>query len=537
MKSINSKLAYFVFFLTLGISTNLQATIYQTVKNGSWKSKTVWSPSKPNMSWGFNDTIRINHTVNMNLNLTVFGRLEITANGALSSNSKSITTKGNSVFVNNGTLYCKEFTADWGNTYVENNGVFTVKSEMELNENNFVNNGTVLVKGEFTNNTNSLITNNLNAIFTVNDEATNKSKIVNAGSLVFKDKYETSWSDSLLNSGTIDFQDKVENKGFMQNTGTITVSDEFESDYSSVINNSGNFTVSDKFENKGTITNSGTLTVNDKFENKYNINNYNTINIADDLTNEYHTIVNNGVINVVKDLENKGTITNDGGLYVDGAVTLNSGNITGSGDLCNTDGVTDPTAGAKGVTCDVCGGEGSTLPVNLVSFQAEANNGMVKISWATASEVNNDYFEVLRSVDGSNFESIGQVQGNGNSNVLLSYELTDENPASGINYYMLKQVDFDGTTVNSNIVEVENTLSLEAKLYPNPIRSGNNLNIKLSEMGHKTIEVYNVSGQLVRSIETEEMDAQINTNQLVKGMYIVRIIWNTNMLTEKIQIR
>lgn len=85
------------------------------------------------------------------------------------------------------------------------------------------------------------------------------------------------------------------------------------------------------------------------------------------------------------------------------------------------------------------------LPVELLGFFAEYKNRKVELSWATAAELNNDYFSVQRSGDGKIFREIMQVKGVGNSSTLNKYYAVDENPLPDISYYRLKQVDFDGS--------------------------------------------------------------------------------------------
>jgi hypothetical protein len=88
----------------------------------------------------------------------------------------------------------------------------------------------------------------------------------------------------------------------------------------------------------------------------------------------------------------------------------------------------------------------TTLPITLTSFTAKAVNQSVLLNWNTASEENNDYYEVQHSADGKSFTTIGKVNGAGTSNASKDYTFTDENPFAGTNYYKLVQHDFDGKT-------------------------------------------------------------------------------------------
>ncbi len=94
------------------------------------------------------------------------------------------------------------------------------------------------------------------------------------------------------------------------------------------------------------------------------------------------------------------------------------------------------------------------LPVKLIAFNAVLDNKEVNCTWETASEINNNYFTIERSIDGSSFESIGRVKGKGNTNTNTRYSFTDNNPFAGISYYRLKQTDFDNTYSYSAIKRV-----------------------------------------------------------------------------------
>jgi hypothetical protein len=108
----------------------------------------------------------------------------------------------------------------------------------------------------------------------------------------------------------------------------------------------------------------------------------------------------------------------------------------------------------------------STLPVSLLYFTGKNNEDNILLSWATATEINNDHFTIERSVDGIEFEFVTMLRGSGNSDVTINYSFTDEHPHNGLSYYRLVQTDFDGSTtyydpvaVRRNITAVFNLLS------------------------------------------------------------------------------
>jgi Secretion system C-terminal sorting domain len=96
------------------------------------------------------------------------------------------------------------------------------------------------------------------------------------------------------------------------------------------------------------------------------------------------------------------------------------------------------------------------LPIELLSNESTCNDKNVVIKWTTASETNNDYFTIERSLDGINFTAIGIINGSGNSNNVLHYSFTDFNSFNGISYYRLKQTDYNGENKTFSIITAEN---------------------------------------------------------------------------------
>lgn len=141
------------------------------------------------------------------------------------------------------------------------------------------------------------------------------------------------------------------------------------------------------------------------------------------------------------------------------------------------------------------------LPVELISFHAELVDDGVLLTWQTASEWNNDRFDVERSGADLKFQRIGQVQGAGTTLNYRQYAFTDPQPLNGPNYYRLRQIDFDGSSTFSPYVFVEFEPKRDfSRLYPNPVsQSGPKLEIYTSEPGPLTLQVYNLAGLLLGS--------------------------------------
>jgi len=143
------------------------------------------------------------------------------------------------------------------------------------------------------------------------------------------------------------------------------------------------------------------------------------------------------------------------------------------------------------------------LPVEWISFEAVKQKSTVMLLWSTASETNNNHFEVERSLDGLTFSKITQVNGAGTIDRKQDYESIDDQPEFGINYYRIKQVDFDGSFSYTDIKSVLFEEDFVVKLYPNPNRN-RILNIEiggLKKTENVQVMVYNISGQLLKAEE------------------------------------
>ena len=109
-------------------------------------------------------------------------------------------------------------------------------------------------------------------------------------------------------------------------------------------------------------------------------------------------------------------------------------------------------------------------PVNFTAFTATNLGKTIGLNWSTGTESGNDFYAVERSADGEVFTEIGRVNGAGESRENSEYDFTDEVPLPGVNYYRLRQVDFDGSFSFSSVVFIQNDVALEAevKVFPNP---------------------------------------------------------------------
>jgi hypothetical protein len=171
-----------------------------------------------------------------------------------------------------------------------------------------------------------------------------------------------------------------------------------------------------------------------------------------------------------------------------------------------------------------------SVPVELTSFTASANFGVVDLQWITATETNNQGFEVQRS-SGSDFETIAFVNGYGTTTETQAYSYSDKSVEVGTYSYRLKQVDFDGTFDYSNVVEVNvpapSTFALEQN-YPNPFNPSTKINFQLKVDSKVSLKVFDILGQEVATLVNTNLVAgahnvNFDASALNSGVYLYRI--------------
>jgi hypothetical protein len=166
------------------------------------------------------------------------------------------------------------------------------------------------------------------------------------------------------------------------------------------------------------------------------------------------------------------------------------------------------------------------LPIELLSFKAKLKNNVVELHWKTATEINNDYFVIERSIDGKTWESMDTIKGAGNSSNVLNYANNDDNPLSGTSYYRLKQVDFDKNFSYSDIAVVNFDGIKIIDLFPNPSEGSFNLVMKSSIEASIDLTIYNAIGQMIK---TQAMQINKGANTLhaqfeaANGKYLITV--------------
>lgn len=181
----------------------------------------------------------------------------------------------------------------------------------------------------------------------------------------------------------------------------------------------------------------------------------------------------------------------------------------------------------------------SPLPVKLLEFNARAEADSVRLFWSTADETDNAFFAVQRSANGFDFEDIVFQTGYGNSQTVKHYEVADRDPLNGVNYYRLRQVDFNGFESFSEIERV----TFEKKefdvltIYPNP--ASRYLRVKggrLNKEGRLLLRNGQGMTVLARSLDANN-SMEIDVSGLKEGMYFLEARWPGKIETHKVLIK
>ena len=173
---------------------------------------------------------------------------------------------------------------------------------------------------------------------------------------------------------------------------------------------------------------------------------------------------------------------------------------------------------------------GNFLPVTLASFSGYCVDNTANLEWTTYSEVNNDYFTIERSDDGSIFYPAGYVSGAGNSNMVLHYRFSDFEPLQAeVTYYRLRQTDFDGTTEVTNPVLVRKNESESQAVWTYVENSTVFINYESYENQEVVVMLFDVTGKLKQS-KTFSAGTGFNTFEMTSwtedfgGVYFLRIM-------------
>lgn len=338
-------------------------------------------------------------------------------------------------------------------------------------------------------------------------------------------------SGSMLFSGEITQTGDVDISGSVTYTSGFWSADKFDVDPGATVNNQGRMTLAGQLKIEGVVNNTNYISA---FK----------VHLDGELCNSDTVVVDPG-----EKLDLHGGWVHCGGfmevceikIHENGAqqALLEEQNICCGGS--------EPTIDFEEGTIDSstvswCGTalRPSPLPVEMLRFAAEQVDQVVVVSWTTATEIDNDRFEIERSDESGIWEYLGFVTGYGTTTESNNYEFADASPMAGTNYYRLRQMDFNGVseTFGPLAVSISND-RLEEKLI-RPVIAGNNLRFQLeiSNLDSYEVNLYDLGGRLLLT-ETIAFDFGLqqysfNFNNASSSIYILEVKTQNERITKKI---
>jgi hypothetical protein len=191
-------------------------------------------------------------------------------------------------------------------------------------------------------------------------------------------------------------------------------------------------------------------------------------------------------------------------------------------------------------------GSANPLPVKLLYFNAKPSDKRVKLSWATASELNNAYFTIERSDDAQEFVELFSKPGAGNTTYAMYYVDVDENPLPGNSYYRLKQTDYDGHFTYSDIKAVKFNSEIEEEtevkinsIFPNPFTDHFMVSFNMKSNGVVDFQLISSEGKVVFQDYVLTGDGNnfyefTDHWGMKSGIYFANIIYNDKKVVQKI---
>lgn len=183
------------------------------------------------------------------------------------------------------------------------------------------------------------------------------------------------------------------------------------------------------------------------------------------------------------------------------------------------------------------------LPVELTQFIVQSVNNVVTLNWTTATELNNQGFDIERNYDNGYWYKVGFVPGSGNSYVPIHYSFIDNPTLSGTYQYRLKQIDLDGTVEYSEIVETNIVIDKYSlgQNYPNPFNPSTTIRYEMKDAGNVQLRVYDILGNEVSVLVNSYQDAgihyvKLDASNLASGLYIYKLTVNDNVFIKKMTL-
>jgi hypothetical protein len=183
-------------------------------------------------------------------------------------------------------------------------------------------------------------------------------------------------------------------------------------------------------------------------------------------------------------------------------------------------------------------GNFTPLPVRWLNFDATRKGETSVVNWSTSDEINNQGFEVLRSLDGQNFEKIGWVDATTQPSAVNAYQFVDRYPKNGFNYYRLKQLDYDGNFDYSPVRKVNfSSRHFDVSITPNPATDFFEIEIYTEEPS-SVIQLVDLAGKVIRTINVnrENISTRLPVDNLSSGFYTLIVESGSNRVIERVVI-
>ncbi|MCK6648345.1 MAG: T9SS type A sorting domain-containing protein [Bacteroidia bacterium] len=183
--------------------------------------------------------------------------------------------------------------------------------------------------------------------------------------------------------------------------------------------------------------------------------------------------------------------------------------------------------GTAGLSCTPI-----VLPIELINFTGKPYGKSNIIEWTTATEINNDYFTLEKSLNGIDFDILTTVKGAGMSSETKNYVVTDPNPFSNITYYRLKQTDYNGKYSYSEIIAIENSYEgfAVSNIHPNPTNSDLYFDFFTPTSGVINIQVLDYTGRIILEENVSVVQGKTNLNtkmgEFSKGIYSLKVTFD-----------
>ena len=303
----------------------------------------------------------------------------------------------------------------------------------------------------------------------------------------------------------------------------LTASSRTQSNATSCLNSCGCSTL--QIPNSVTVDMDGKWDLTSKGQIDFKIKGNGSLIFSGNGSNAESLSLTSGSVLIIENTSNTNALVQTGG---GGQVRINIGSTQYSGnDFANI-------IAAGGATEAGYGVNGGSLPVEFAAFNLSIIKKAAALEWSTASEINNDRFEIEHSTDNLHFATIGSVKGKGDATTINKYTYTHLNPVAGINYYRVKQVDFDGKYAYSHTLSTE-IKGVEIKTGPNPVVDYMNYKgLDLEKNAKAGLSLVNARGREVLKTDLESNEGQVDLSALAPGVYFIKIRTGNEVYTNRL---